>query len=66
MMNDSNQVIQKFNGMASMFSVFGKLIEKAISEGLQEESILVVSNIADVLTKEISEFKDMIKPIVSN
>ena len=66
MMNDSNQVIQKFNGMASMFSIFGKLIEKAISEGLQEESRLVVSSISDVLIKEISEFKDMIKPVVSN
>ena len=64
-MNDNNQIIQKFNGTASTFSVFGKLIEKSIAEGLKDESGLVVSNIADLLIKEIIELKEMLKPIVN-
>jgi len=55
---DTAQKVQKFNGVANIFGVFGKTIEKSLAtEGGEKENILICS-LADMLIEEINEIKN--------
>lgn len=53
-----NPSIQKFNSMGSTFSVFGKVVEKALSEPDKEIANSLVCQIADLLIKEVQDIKE--------
>lgn len=58
---EKTQIVQKFNGMANTFGVFGKLIEKALVEDIKPESHAILSEISTMLIKEINDLTDAFK-----
>lgn len=55
---DKNQKVQKFNGVANIFTVFAKAIEKSLAEDGEEKGNFLICGVADMLISEINEIKN--------